>query len=406
MPTEPRPPHGAGSPGSPGSPEDDVYVVDTRKGRPAPAAARPSPRREVRPDPRGEVRPDPRREAGPEALRQVRPGPRTRRRKGRLTLFVVGLLVVGWLAFMIWVPVAAWTGISRVDNVPAGERPKDTSGHNYLLVGSDSREGLTAAQRRQLKTGSAEGNRTDTIMLVHVSESGGKPVLISIPRDSYVPIPDHGTNKINAAFTFGGPKLLTQTVEQVTGLHISGYLEIGLGGFAGMVDAIGGVEICVPRDMKDDKAGIDLQKGCQVLDGKNALGYVRSRYEDPLGDIGRATRQRQFLGALMKQSATPSTVLIPWRYTTFVDAASGGVAVGEETSLLDAYRVLQAMRAVSSDEGLSLTVPIADMAYPTDNAGVAVKWDSERALALFHTLRDDEPLTEPPPGTTPGEDTK
>lgn len=327
-------------------------------------------------------------------------------RKGRVALLVVGLLVLAWLGFMIWVPVSAWSNIARVDNVPEGQRPEDTAGHNYLLVGSDSREGLTDQQRRDLKTGSAEGNRTDTIMLVHVSESGGKPVLISIPRDSYVPIPGHGNNKINAAFTFGGPKLLTQTVEQVTGLHINGYLEIGLGGFAGMVDAIGGVEICVPRDMQDDKAGIDLKKGCQVLDGKNALGYVRSRYEDPLGDIGRANRQRQFLGALMKQSATPSTILIPWRYKTFVDAAASGVAVGEETSLLDAYRVLQAMRAVSSDEGLSLTVPISDMAYRTDNAGVAVKWDTERALDLFHALRDDEPLTEPPPGTTPGAEKK
>ncbi|MDC5697636.1 LCP family protein [Intrasporangium calvum] len=385
MPTEPRHPLGAGAP------DDDVYVVDTRKGRSARPTGRPAPPPEA-----PAARP----------ARPQMPPPRTRLRKGRITLLVVGLLVVGWLAFMVWVPVSAWNGISRVDNIPAGDRPEDTSGHNYLLVGSDSREGLTAKQRRQLKTGTAEGNRTDTIMLVHVSESGGKPVLISLPRDSYVPIPGNGSNKINAAFTFGGPKLLTQTVEQVTGLHIDGYLEIGLGGFAGMVDAIGGVEICVPRDMKDDKAGIDLEKGCQVLDGRNALGYVRSRYEDPLGDIGRATRQRQFLGALMKQSATPSTVLIPWRYTTFVDAAASGVAVGEETSLLDAYRILQAMRAVSGEEGLSLTVPIEDMAYPTDNAGLAVKWDSERALSLFRALRDDKPLTEPPPGTTPGEDEK
>ncbi|GAA6527298.1 LCP family protein [Intrasporangium sp. DVR] len=376
MPTDSRrPPRGS-------TPDDDVYVVDTRKRPQSPGAARP---------------------AGRPAAPVAAP-PRTRLRKGRVALLLVGLLVVSWLAFMVWVPVAAWNGIDRVDNVPSGDRPADTAGHTYLLVGSDSREGLTAKQRRQLKTGSAEGNRTDTIMLVHVSESGGKPVLISIPRDSYVPIPDHGSNKINAAFTFGGPKLLTQTVEQVTGLHINGYLEIGLGGFAGMVDALGGVEICVPRDMKDDKAGIDLAKGCQVLDGRNALGYVRSRYEDPLGDIGRAARQRQFLGALMKQSATPSTVLIPWRYKTFVDAAAGGVSVGEETSLLDAYRVLQAMRAVSGDEGLSLTVPVADLAYPTDNAGVAVKWDTERALDLFHALRDDEPLTEPPPGTTPGDE--
>ena len=403
-----------------GAPDDDAYVVDTRKRRPTPArpaAERPEPAEEhdaytvdtrdpakrQRPAP-GQPRPEP---AGPPRQTAAPPtAPRRRLRKRRLALLIAGLLVVSWVAFLILVPVWAWATITRVDNIPAGERPADTSGHNYLLVGSDSREGLTAEQRRKLKTGKAGGNRTDTIMLVHVSESGGKPILISIPRDSYVPIPGHGSNKINAAFALGGPKLLTQTVEQVTGLHIDGYLEIGLGGFAGMVDALGGVELCVPRDMQDDKAGIDLKKGCQVLDGKNALGYVRSRYEDPLGDIGRANRQRQFLGALMKQSATPSTVLLPWRYKTFVDAAAGGVAVGEETSIFDAYRILQAMRAVSSDEGLSLTVPIADMAFPTNNAGVAVKWDSERALALFHALRDDEPLTEPPPGTTPGQDGK
>lgn len=324
-----------------------------------------------------------------------------RLRKGRITLLVVGLLVLAWLAFMVWVPVAAWNDVARVDNIPGGERPEDTSGHNYLLVGSDSRDGLTPEQRRELTTGSAEGKRTDTIMLVHVSESGGKPVMISIPRDSYVPIPDSGSNKINAAYSFGGAKLLTDTVEQVTGIHIDGYLEIGLGGFASVVDALDGVDICVPRDMKDKLAGIDLKKGCQSLSGADALGYVRSRHEDPLGDIGRANRQRQFLGALMKKAATPSTVLLPWRYTSFVDAGAGGVVVGEETSLMDAYRILTAMRAVSNDEGLSLTVPIADMALPTDNAGVAVKWDTERALALFRDLKEDTPLTEAPAGTTP-----
>ena len=177
-------------------------------------------------------------------------------------------------------------------------------------------------------------------MLVHVSESGGKPVMVSLPRDSYVPIPGHGSNKINAAYSIGGPKLLTETVENVTGIHIDGYVEIGLGGFASVVDSVGGVDLCVPRDMKDKKAGIDLKKGCQTLDGGNALGYVRSRYEDPLGDIGRAARQRQFLGALMKKAATPSTVLIPWRYKSFADASAAGLAVGTETGIMDAVAVL------------------------------------------------------------------
>jgi anionic cell wall polymer biosynthesis LytR-Cps2A-Psr (LCP) family protein len=126
-------------------------------------------------------------------------------RKGRIVLLVVGVLVASWIAFMIWVPVSAWNSVARVDNIPDGDRPVDTSGHNYLLVGSDSRAGLTKAQRKQYATGNAAGNRTDTIMLVHVSESGGKPVMVSLPRDSYVPIPGHNSNKINAAYSIGGP---------------------------------------------------------------------------------------------------------------------------------------------------------------------------------------------------------
>ena len=326
--------------------------------------------------------------------------PRYRWRKGRIALVAFLVLLLAWIGFMVWVPMQAWGSVNKVDNIPDGERPTDTSGYNYLLVGSDSREGLTKEQRKKYATGNAAGNRTDTIMLVHVPESGGKPVMVSLPRDSYVPIPGHGSNKINAAYSIGGPKLLTDTVEQVTGIHVDGYIEIGLGGFASVVDSVGGVDLCVARDMKDKKAGIDLKKGCQTLNGGDALGYVRSRYEDPLGDIGRAARQRQFLGALMKKAATPSTVLIPWRYKSFADASAAGLAVGQETGIMDAVRVLQAMRAVSNDEGLSLSVPTSDLAYSTNAGALAVKWDTERAKALFKALKDDEPLTEPPPGTT------
>ena len=168
---------------------------------------------------------------------------------------------------------------------------------------------------------------------MHTPGGSGKPVLISIPRDSYLPIPGHGKNKVNAAFAIGGPKLLAQTLEQATGLPIDGYVEIGFGGFAGVVDSLGGVDVCVKRDIKDAKAHIDLKKGCQTLDGKNALGYVRARYSDPKGDLGRAERQRQFLGAIMKKAATPATVLIPWRWWGFTHTAASSVIVGEDTSL-------------------------------------------------------------------------
>lgn len=316
----------------------------------------------------------------------------------RLVALLVVLALVAYGAVEIWAPLNAWNQVARVDDAPSGNRPAAGSGHNYLLVGSDSREGLTAAQKKALGTGSDPGQRTDSIILVHTPGNGGKASLISIPRDSYVPIPGHRSNKINAAFSIGGPKLLVQTVEQVTDLRIDGYLEIGFGGFAQLVDSMGGVDICVPFRMNDPKAHINLKKGCQTLNGANALGYVRARYSDPRGDIGRAERQRQFLAAIMKKMATPSTVLVPWTWWDTSHAAVAGITVGQETSVNDAYRIVQTMRGSSSGKTLSLVVPLADLSYQT-YAGDSVKWDTARARALFTMLRDGTPVTSPPAGT-------
>ncbi|MFV0462249.1 MAG: LCP family protein [Nostocoides sp.] len=305
---------------------------------------------------------------------------------------------MAYLAFEIYAPINAWRGVTRVASAPTGERPSAGDGHNYLMVGSDSREGLSAAEKRELGTGSDPGSRTDSIILVHVPGNGGKSSMISIPRDSYVPIPGHGSNKINAAYSIGGPQLLVNTVEQVTDLRIDGYLEIGFGGFAQLVDSMGGVDICVPFDMNDPKAHINLKKGCQTLDGKNALGYVRARYSDPRGDIGRAQRQRQFLAAIMKKIVTPSTVLVPWTWWDTTHAAVAGLRVGEDTSVFDAYRIMNVMRGASSGSTLSYTVPLASLDYQTQ-AGSAVKWDTAAATSLFTMLRDGTPIESPPAGT-------
>ena len=303
------------------------------------------------------------------------------------------------MAFVIVTPIHAWLQVAREDTTPTTDRPADASGSTYLLVGSDSREALTAQEREDLGIGgNAKGRRTDSIILVHTPSGSGKPVLISIPRDSFLPIPGERDNKVNAAFALGGPKLLVATLEEATGLPIDGYVEIGLGGFAGVVDSLGGVEVCVKNDIKDQKADIDLKAGCQELDGKNALGYVRARYSDPRGDLGRAERQRQFLGAVMKQAATPSTVLIPWRWWGFTHTATSSVIVGEDTSLLDSYRILSTMRKVSSDQALSLVVPLAST-NTTTSAGSSVIWDDDRAEALFSMLREGTPIDSPPEGT-------
>jgi LCP family protein required for cell wall assembly len=378
--------------------EDDADVIDTRsrgRGRPRPTRADRASRAE-RPGSAG-------RGTDGDEPRESSPKRSASRRRIRLRRFFVvfAFLLAGWLAFMVWVPFHAWSGVHRIDASPAGERPAPSKGHDYVLVGSDSREGLTPAQQRALHTGStksASGKRTDSIIIVHVPSGDGKPALISLPRDSYLPIPGHGHNRINAAYTLGGPNLLVQTIEQTTGLRIDGYVEIGFGGFASVVDSLGGVEICVARNMDDKKAGINLKAGCQALNGPKALGYVRARYSDPLGDLGRAQRQRQFLGAIMKEAVSPETALNPWRYYGFATTAGAGLTVGQDTSLRDLTRVLQAMRAVSGGEGLSLTAPISNPSLST-HVGDVVKWDTPKAVALFKAIKNDVPLTVAPAGS-------
>jgi len=365
--------------------EDDApYTVDTRKSgrrtgrRPAQAAGAGYGARAPRP-------------------RVAKP----RRRRRRLVLVTIALLVLAWLAFMIWVPLNAWGKVQKVDATPNGSRPSASKGYDYVLVGSDSRQGLTAAQKKELNTGSAEGKRTDSIMLVHVPASGGKSAVISLPRDSYVPIPGHSKNKINAAYSLGGPRLLVETIEQVTGIRVDGYVEIGFGGFASVVDSLGGVDMCLPKAMKDSYANINLKAGCQTLNGPNALGYVRARYSDPLGDLGRVKRQREFLGAVLHKAMQPSTVLVPWRYSAFANAAGAGLLVDQETSMRDVVRVLQALRGVSNGDGVSLTVPLSSTNLQT-HVGSAVKWDSAKALELFKAIKEDQPLTAPSPTSGAG----
>ena len=302
-------------------------------------------------------------------------------------------MLAAWLVFLVATPLVAWLRIDRVDATPA-DRAGSSSGTPYLLVGNDGRGELSREERDRLGTGSSQGQRTDSIILVHVPSGDGPRALISIPRDSYLEVPGHGMDKVNAAFAIDGPELLVQTLEQRTGLRIDGYAEIGFAGFAGVVDSLGGVEICVPFAMDDPKAHINLEEGCQVLDGPTSLGYVRARYSDPRGDLGRAERQRQFLGAIMDRAATPSTVLIPWRWWGFTQSAASGMAIGDNTSLVDMVQILLTMRGVSGGQTLSLQVPVASMNHQTD-VGSAVLWDDGAADRLFSQLRDGEPLVAP-----------
>lgn len=267
-------------------------------------------------------------------------------------------------------------------------RVADTPGTNWLIVGSDSREGLSKADQKRLATGFAGGRRTDSMMLLHYGSGGTS--LISLPRDSYVPIPGHGSNKLNAAFAFGGPKLLVQTVEKSTGVRIDHYAEIGFGGFVGVVDAVGGVDICVKDDIKDHKAGLDLKAGCQTLNGGQALGYVRTR-AFARADLERVEHQRQFFAALMKKSTSPGTMLNPFRSIPLATNATSNFLVDDGDHLYDLIRMMWAMKGVSGGGGVTTTVPIGG-GGSSAAAGSYITWDRARAARLFDALKQDQPI--------------
>jgi LCP family protein required for cell wall assembly len=283
-----------------------------------------------------------------------------------------------WLVYLLAVPLWAWTQIEKVDAEPDDGRPDGQPGHNYLLVGSDSREGLSRAERRRLGTGAGEGRRTDTIMLLHTGD--GPSLLLSVPRDSIVEVPGYGTEKVNAAYAYGGPELLVRTLENETGIRIDSYVEIGFAGFVDVVDAVGGIEVCPKQAIEDPLAKLKIDKGCQEVDGPTALGYARSRKTSALGDIDRARRQREVVSAVGDKAASPWSVLNPVRYFRLSSAGADSLRLGKDTGPFDTARFAWAMTRVTGDKGLTCTVPIADL---------AVNWDSERAPRMFRLIRQD-----------------
>jgi len=316
-------------------------------------------------------------------------GPRPPRNVGKIIVrslaVFVALLLVSAIGLYVWVS-------SRIDGIEVFEdyegRPAETPGQDWLLVGSDSRAGLSAAQRRKLATGRAAGKRTDTMMLLHIPENGGRPTLVSLPRDSLVPIDGHGRDKLNAAYSVkgGGPKLLVRTVEKVTGIRIDHYMEIGFAGFVQIVDAVGGVEICVKQNIKDPKAGLNVKKGCQEMDGATALGYVRTRATGAIPDFERTQRQRQFFSAVVKKAASPGVLFNPFKGIPLAAAATDAVTVDKDTGTFDLLSLGLAM----SDDPVNTVVPTAS--FPTINGVNYVQWDREKALRLFNALAEDKPV--------------
>ena len=313
-----------------------------------------------------------------------RPAPR--RRPGRIVAAIVGVLALMVIGSAGYVDRAMQRTDALAD-YPG--RIAGTAGTNWLIVGSDSRAGLTPDQEARLTTGdeaAAGGGRTDTIMLMHIPAltGNGQLTLVSLPRDSSVPLAGHGRVKLNTTFALGGPTLLVQMVENVTGVHVDHYAEIGFGGFAGLVDDVGGVQMCPTEPISDPLAGLNIPAGCQVLDGPQALGYVRTRHT-PRGDLDRVVHQREFLGALIARASSPAVLLNPFHLVPLAVDAPKTITVDNGDHVWNLARLGWALRSLSRGNAVTETVPIAGFGPVTDGSS-GVLWDREAAGRLFSGL--------------------
>ncbi|NLI03919.1 MAG: LCP family protein [Actinomycetaceae bacterium] len=307
--------------------------------------------------------------------------PARRRPSAKKILGVVALVLVLLLAIPIaWIVHLYNYGQENLNRIDALSGAPDTPGTTYLIVGSDERSDAFPDDPTQ-------GMRADTMMLLHVPESG-TTALVSLPRDTFVTFPDdYGQGKLNASMAWGGPKLLVATVENLTGLTVDHYIQIGMEGVIDLTDAVGGINLCLDYDVDDYYSGLVWTAGCHDVDGETALAFARMRYADPLGDIGRTDRQRQVVSQIISEAVSRDTLLSPSKQKNLVGAVSSVLTIDENDSLLDIAKAGFSLRDVMGEGGVSGTPPISDMSY-WHNGGSHVLLDPATIDQFWVDLRD------------------
>lgn len=322
-----------------------------------------------------------------------------------LSLGVVTLSAITWLG------LGQISGqISRIDVFADLEaRPeKVNSALNYLVVGSDNREGLTKEQIKLLRVGGvkvAAGQRSDTMLLVHISKNRDAAYIVSLPRDSLVTIPAHTSTdgksqiparegKLNAAFAFGGAPLLIETIEAETQLKIDHYVEVSFAGFVGVVDALGGIEVCTKVAIDDPKSHLVLAAGTHTLNGVESLKYVRTRDYDGRGDIGRMERQQKFVSAVIRKATSSGTLLNPIKLKNFLQSAIASVKMDEGVDKNDLLTLAKQMRNLSSGNVRTMTVPLSNANGRHPVLGSVVVWSEVLSAELFNRIKNDTALVD------------
>jgi len=324
-----------------------------------------------------------------------------------LTGISIAVLAISAVSALAFGTVTA--SINKIDVFNGIEkRPeKKSTAMNYLLVGSDTREGLSKVELKALRVGSvatAAGKRSDTMLLVHISKARDKAVMISIPRDTFALIPEHTSktgklipavySKINSSFNWGGAPLLIQTIEEMTELKIDHYIEINFAGFARIVDSIGGVEICTKKNINDPKSHLVLEAGVHTLNGIESLKYVRTREFDGMGDLGRMQRQQAFMSAVLRKATSAGVLLNPVTMASFINSALSAVTTDSELKNSDLIALAKQMKSLSTSSVRTLTVPLSDLNYYSNGVTSAVLWDPVLAPQLWTRLREDQAVVD------------
>ena len=317
-----------------------------------------------------------------------------------ISIAVLAISAISALAFgTVTASINKIDVFSGIDKRPE----KKSTAMNYLLVGSDTREGLSKAELKALRVGSvatAAGKRSDTMLLVHISKARDKAVMISIPRDTFALIPEHTSksgklipavySKINSSFNWGGAPLLIQTIEEMTELKIDHYIEINFAGFARIVDSIGGVEVCTKKNINDPKSHLILEAGVHTLNGIESLKYVRTREFDGLGDLGRMQRQQAFMSAVLRKATSAGVLLNPVTMASFINSSLSAVTTDSELKNSDLIALAKQMKSLSTSSVRTLTVPLSNLNYYSNG----VTWDPVLAPQLWTRLREDQAVVD------------
>ncbi|WP_026126657.1 LCP family protein [Nocardiopsis xinjiangensis] len=332
----------------------------------------------------------------PRSGRLIVPSAAVRRRRTALAL-MSALSVLVLLASGVSWGATAWVSgnINRSDvfgGLAEDERPENETGAlTFLVIGSDGREEMSSEDQDALSVGSTPGERSDTIMLVHLNHERDRVTVVGVPRDLWVDVPGEGKDKINAAYAYGGPQKSVQTVEAVTGVRIDHYVEVDFTGFVDVVDALGGVEVCLEEPIEDPKAQLDLEAGTHEVDGAEALAFARTR-ATARGDLDRIDRQQQVVAAMMDRALSTETLSEPTKLASFLDSSLSSLTVDEGLDTAALNDLGHQMRGLDLSAVDFAQVPVADMEHWTDRGDVAVLWDEPAARDLFADIRADRPI--------------